>query len=1087
MAELKFRILGPLEVVVAGEAVPVNAPKQRVLLAMLLMSANSLVSADDLVDQLWEQAPPRGARATLQTYVQRLRRVIGDAERITTLSSGYQISVRPGELDLERFRELHDYARRTEELGEAARALRECLSCWRGAALADIPSDLLRTIHAPRLEQERLTAMESLFHAELQLGKHRELVQELRTAADAAPLRERLHGQLMLALYRSGQQAEAFAVYSRIRRALAHELGVDPTAELQKTYEQILAGDPAPAVPVPAGSPARELVPHQLPTAVPDFVGRDQLVNKIENVLAGSSASSPVLVLTGLPGVGKTSLAVRIAQGKSSHYPDGQIYVDLRGHAAAPTLTPTEVLARFVAALNPAMTTLPSDQEELVALYRTLLRGRKVLIVLDNAADPAQVRPLLPNAPGCGVLITSRNELRGLVALQGAVLFHVGVLTSECARSLLALIVGQDRVAAEPSAAGELVELCGFLPLAIRIAAANAAGLPDSPLADYVAELRQGNRLASLRIVGDEEAAVRNAFQLSYVTLDDATARVFRFLGLVVAPNFSADAIAALTGLPGSEVRTMLERLTVANLLVRTGGSRYQLHDLLRAFAAEQCAEADDEVTLTAAQERLLTFYLHHTEAAGSLLYPTYVRLPRPESLARTPPDLFANQAEAMAWMDAECLNVLAAVVDAADGGLAWLSWLLVETLRPYLVTSGRYREEGQSACAAALRAAVARENLPAIAATHCSMGSLSFRHGDNQASLRHFTEARVAYQDARHVEGQAHTLISLGALDREVGKVDDGAARVRAGLALAEKTTNVPLQRFGWLGLCYAELLRGNLDDAEAAARRTLSLCDLSGEQATEGDVRGMLGEVLLLRGHCREAVVQFTKSLELLRRGSVRHFEADVLGHLSRAYREAGDTTSAAQNARLALRIARSSATREDEADALTALAAVYCVQDELAEARRHYRAALGVSQEIGYRRGEIAAFAGHAEVSRLTGDAASAVSQARKAKELCETSGLRILGMQAEIVLARAELDNGDVDCAISCAESALAAARKFGAQLDQARALQTLALSHQAAGNPAVAKKYCDLVDDCLAGTELPDSAGLRRSCADLRRD
>lgn len=1083
---LQFRVLGPLEVVLDGDVVPVNATKQRVLLAMLLLSANSMVSADDLVDQLWDQDPPRGARATVQTYVQRLRQVIGDPGRITTMTGGYRIRVEPGELDLDRFRELADRARQVEELGQRIDILREALSYWHGDALADTPSDLLRTVHAPRLERERLAAKEAWFDAGLQLGQHRELVRELHAAASAAPLREKLHGQLMLALYRSGQQVEAFAVYNRIKQALADELGVDPDVELQRVYEHILTRDPASAAPlVTSGEEtvSGELVPHELPADMPDFVGRDELVDRIKGVLA-STSGVPVVVITGLPGVGKTALAVKVAHDLRSRFPDGQLHVDLRGHAATPALTTTEVLARFVIALGATTKRLPTVQDELVALYRTLLRGRKILFVLDNAISPNQVRPLLPSAPGCGVVVTSRNDLRGLVALQGASLFQVGVLADEYAQTLLATIVGAERVGAEPVAARELAQLCGFLPLALRIAAANVVSRPDCSLAEYVAELRRGNRLTSLEIEGDEEATVRTAFRLSYVTLDPVTARVFRLLGIVAGPDFSAEAVAALTGLPDGAAQTQLGQLTVANLVVRNNGPRYRLHDLLRVFAAERCAEDDSRPALDGATAGLLAFYLRHTESAADLLYPTYVRLPRPDGLAQAKPGVFADPGDAVSWMNIECLNVLAALVQAAEGDHARLAWLLAETVRPYLVTSGRYREEGMRAFDAALRSAEAQDDLAAVASIHCCMGSLSFRYGDNEGASYHFTEELAAYRKAGHLEGQARALIALGNVDREVGQVDDGASRIREGLALAANSTNVPLQRFGWLGLSYAELLRGALDDAEEAARRTISLCDLSGERTTEGNIRGILGEILLLRGRCGDAVEQFTRSLELLRRGSIRHFEADVLGHLSRAHREIGDLVAAGQNARLALRIARSNSAREDEAEALTALAAVCELSGDLDEARQLYRSALGVCQQVGYRRGEISALSGHAEVSRLTGNLALAVSQARKAVSLCEDAGLQMLGMRAKVVLAQAELDNGDVGAAADLAEAAFTEAQRFGARLEQARALRVLALARRAASDLAVADRYYRLAVDCLRGTGLPDTSELRRSLADV---
>lgn len=1084
---MDFRILGPLELVVDGRAIPVNAPKHRVLLAMLLLRPNRMVGADELVDQLWDRDPPRSARATLQTYVQRLRRVIGDADRIVTLTGGYRISLELEELDLHRFRAMFDQARHTDDLEERVRLLRGALGQWRGAALADVPSDLIRAIDMPRLEQERLAALESLFDADLRLGRHGELVHELRTAADLAPLRERLHGQLMLALYRSGQQAEAFAAYQRIKEALADELGVDPDAELQALYQQLLARDPAIAAPrageVRTAPAAEDPAPRELPADVLDFVGRDDVAGQVRSVLTGSESGVPIVVISGLPGVGKTALAVKVAHDVRERFPDGQLYVNLRGYAPTPALTATEALARFLISLGAAPRQLPSDQDGLVGLFRTLLGGRRVLILLDDAAGPGQVRPLLPNAPGCAVLVTSRGDLRGLVALQGARSVDLGVLTDEQSHALLATMIGAGRVAAELPVVAELAQLCGRLPLALRIAAANLAIRPECSLAEYVAELREGNRLASLEIEGDEEATVRTAFQLSYVTLDPDAARAFRLLGLVTGLDFSVEAVAALAGIPDERARTLLDQLTMANLVMRGNGPRYQLHDLLRLFVVERCTQDEEPGAAAEAALRLLTFYLHHVEAAAKLLYPMYVRLPRPVWLDDTTRVGFADQGEAIAWMDKECVNVLAAVVSASGDRFRALAWLLVEAVRPYLVISGRYREEGFNAFGVALSSAVAEENFQAVATIHNSMGSLSVRHGDIPGAMRHFTEELLASRTGGHIEGQARALIGMGAVHREMSQVDEGAERIREGLELARRTENLPLQRFGWLGTTYVELLRGNLDVAEQAGRQTIALCDFEGEQASEGNARGMLGEILLQRGHCVAAIAEFARSLELLRRGAVGHFQADVLGHLSLAYKEIGDLAMAGQNARLALRVARESGVRDDEAEALTALAAVHRAEGDLNEADRLYRAALAVCREVRYDRGEISALIGHAETSRSAGDLALAVSLAQNAVALSEAAGLRILGLRARIALAHAELDNGGVEAAARHAEASVAAAQQFGAQLDHARALYVLGLVRQAVGDPAAARQCRQQAQESVIATGLPESAGLRRLLAD----
>ena len=1093
-ATADFRILGRLEVVVQEHPVSVVAGRQRVLLASLLLRANEIVPIDELIDRLWGARPPRNARPTVQTYVQRLRQTLGAPERVVTAPTGYQVVVGPGELDLARFREQAARARAAPDLAERSELLQGALAQWRGRPLVDVPSESLQTQAVPHLEAERLEVLEWSFDVGLRLGRHAELIRPLRLVNQEHPLRERFAAQLMLALYRSGRQAEAFGVFQDVRRALAEQLGVDPGEDLRALHQAILTGDaqvlrarePAvsPPVPVVTATPAPPAPPRQLPPDLRDFVGREEVIEQIAGLLE-PSAGVPLVVISGPPGAGKTALAVRVAHELAATFPDGQLYADLRGFSATPTLTPQQVISRFLVALGVGGQAVPSDLDELTTLYRTTLADRRVLVLLDNAVAPGQVRPLLPSTPGCAVLVTSRNELRGLTALQGSRPVSLDVLMPAQSDQLLTTIVGADRIGADPEAAADVAALCGHLPLALRIAAASLVARPDRSVREFAVELRQGNRLARLAIEGDDEAAVRGAFELSYTTLSAPGARLFRLLGLVPGPTFDVDAVAALADVPVEEATGLLDQLTVANLVGRSARTRFQLHDLIRLYAVERCRLEEDDVSIAEATQRLYRFYFGHVEAASRLLHPVWLTLLRPAPAG--PVVRFTHSSSARAWMDQEILNVTAAVTQAAPAGPTQLAWAMAEALLPYLVTQGGYRAEGLAAGLAGLDAAVAAEDLRAVAAMHHTIAGIYHRHSEYQRAMRHYRSEVRAHRAAGFDLGEARALIAVGTTCQALGALDEAARHIAEGLRKAEEKGSRTVSCLGWLTRSSVEMLRGHLDQAEDAARRALPLCGDEGGRIAEGECRAVLGELLLRRGRCTEAIEELNQARYLFLSNSVSRYEADVLGLLARAYRELGDYSTGRRHAESAVSVVHQSNAPDQEADALTTLGSIYLRLGQDAQARATFDAALALARRAGHVRAEIVALQGIAEHHRKSGDLEPAIAQARTALELSRSGGFQALEGQTETLLGVIRLDRGELVAATDHARRAAEIHDRTGGRLDRARALHVLGLAQRAHGDDEAARRaWQEAVASLPEAGTTPDVMEYRRLISSVDR-
>jgi DNA-binding SARP family transcriptional activator len=612
---LGFGVLGPVRARRGAEQLSTGSPQQRALLAALLLREGRMATAAELIDALWGEEPPSQALAALRTYASRLRKVLG-AGVLVSESGGYAVrGLDEGALDLAVAQELAaeaEKARNAGDLCHAREVLGRALALWDGEALAGVPGPYAEAQRV-RLEEWRLQLTETRLDMDLEQGCHAEAVSELTALTAAHPLRERLRELLMLALYRSGRQAEALAVYADTRRLLAEELGVDPRPGLRELQHRILQADPGLAEPsAPQPEPATASVrPAQLPATVPDFTGRSAFVAELGQVLASAEGRvMAVSALAGIGGVGKTTLAVHVAHEARAAFPDGQLYVDLQGAGPRPA-EPETVLGSFLRALGTADSAIPATLEERSALYRSVLDGRRVLVLLDNARDAAQVRPLLPGTAGCAALVTARVRM---VDLAGAHLVDLDVMSPDEALSLFTKIVGEERVAAEREAALDVVAACGFLPLALRIAASRLAARRTWTVSVLAAKLADERRRLDELQAGD--LAVKATFELGYGQLEPAQARAFRLLGLADGPDISLAAAAAVLDLPVEATEDLLESLVDTSLVESAAPGRYRYHDLVRLYA-RSCAERDElpPAEREAAMSRLLDFYL--ATAAG--------------------------------------------------------------------------------------------------------------------------------------------------------------------------------------------------------------------------------------------------------------------------------------------------------------------------------------------------------------------------------------------------------------------------------------------------------------------------------------
>jgi DNA-binding SARP family transcriptional activator len=684
---MDFMVLGPLRARQGEQPVQLSAPMPRMLLGVLLTRANTPVPVDLLVDALWAgERDPRAAKK-LQLHVHRLRRLLGDPERIRFDNGGYTLRVDPGELDAERFESALAEGTDIEEPARAVGVLRTALRLWRGDPFGDITDLPLLRAEADRLSERRLTGLAQLYCAELACGHANAIIPELVELAARHPMREQLQGLLMTALYQAGRQAEALEVYHRTRSALVEQLGLEPGNELQRLERAILTGDPmleAPTGPL--------ITPAQLPADITDFTGRRAQLATVAHLAAAADRVATVLVaITGKAGVGKTTLAVRAAHRLRVQYPDGQLFVDLR--ARAHPLAPVDVLARFLRSLGVDRMAIPDDAEECAALYRSRLADRRVLIVLDNAEYEAQLRPLLPGTPGCAVLITSRTRLAGLT---GARLVDLDIFEADQAVELLARLAGPRRVATEPAAATEIVRLCGFLPLALRIAGARLGSRRHWPLSRYETDLAdEQHRLDKLRL-GDLD--VRASLALSYQSLDGTAQRAFRLLGLLEVRDFAAWAAAAMLDVSQWRAEELVDNLVDMHLLDVAGNGasgqlRYRFDNLLRAYARELARAQETQADRRAALDRAFGGWLALAEAAARhLTSATFAQTFAAGTCWR--PDeamLTAVISDPCGWFKVEWPAVAGAVEQAFSVGSGQLGWALGVRLARIFLIRGYY------------------------------------------------------------------------------------------------------------------------------------------------------------------------------------------------------------------------------------------------------------------------------------------------------------------------------------------------------------------------------------------------------------
>ncbi len=967
---LRIGVLGPVEVWHGPVLVPINSGPQRTLLARLALAAGTTVSQDELVDLLWPRNVPSNAANLLHTRAARLRRVLavgGPANRVVAGDTGYRLALSKDELDLLTFRDLLAEAERAAPAAALAK-LAEAVALWRGDTdLEMLAADPLYL----EVVNEYKAAVLAFATLSRQVGEPEQALKPLRDLATRHELDEPLHVELIQTLAAADRQVEALAAYDRIRSALAGQLGIDPGERLRAVHLEVLRRQ--------HGPPVQRMVIQQAPSAPPDFIGRaDELATICAALARPGALSSQVVLISGIAGVGKTALSLTAAHRLRAEYPDGQLYADLRGSDAT-TPAPIQVLGRFLRALGVPGRRIGTDETEAAALFRSELADRRMLVLLDNAQDATQVRPLLPGVGRSDVIVTSRRRLPDLAA---AGVVNLKPLTQDDAIRLIASTARTHRLDADHDGVSALAEACARLPLALRIAGARLATRPEWTVTDLARRLDDGNRRLTELSLG--ESSVLNSFQLSYADLSIEAQRAFRLCSLHPGDDFSADSTGILLGLPTVEAERVLEDLLEANMLLQHTKNRYRFHDLLGLYSRRLVAE-DSEAD--AARTRLYSWYVEAVTAAIDWAYPQLVRL----SAHPEPATYFDSETGALGWLDDELRSLLAVVKETADSGEKSLSWRIADQLRGYFLIR-RHADGRLPAAQASTAAALTAGDDRAQVAMLINRGQALDDAGQSEDALSDCLAGHSLAVAVGWTTAAAYLAHQIGWLQLERSTVGDADLWMRRALELTEDDPHGHVRAIALNGLGKTCVYRGELREAADLFGSALQINEI-GRGTSALAIRGNLASALRQLGEVDRAAGMLADVLEAYQRRSHLRGELSTLDELARLYGQRGDAMAALEVALRAHELALVIRDRKAQAQTASTVAQAHLTFGDPAAAIKWSTDCLAIARNV-YRYIEAEALFTLAAAQRRTGDSAAAADATEQATAIAVACGFRLL---------------------------------------------------------------------------------------------
>ncbi|MEV0643623.1 BTAD domain-containing putative transcriptional regulator [Phytomonospora sp. NPDC050363] len=1049
-----FLLLGPFQVGAAGRPVSLGHRK-RLLLAGLLLNGGRVVSVRRLSEYIWDTEPPANPAPRLRTMVAELRRDLRGlgGELIVTRSPGYLINTDAARCDLPALHEAIGGIDAATDDTARLTALDNALALWRGPALDGLDTPAVRA-EAASLDELRTRLREDRIEAMLALGRNAEVIAELTALTRAHPSRERPHGQLMFALFRTGRAEEALRAYRRLRARLADEYGIEPSAATRSLHKDILGAAPSlDAAPAPAK--ARPI--STLPSPSRLLAGRDAELAALDAL----AERSRVIVVTGPAGAGKTTLAVHWAHRAAERFPDGRLYLNLRGFDPEPPLDTDVATTILLRALGLPPDRVPPGTDERRALLRSTLAGRRALLLLDNAGDAARVRALLPDSPGCLTLVTSRERLSGLVALDEAERLALDVLGTRAAVEILTGMLGAERLVGEPGAAEALAAACGHLPLALRIAGALLADRPHQSVAGYAADIA-AEPLRRLAVPDDPHADVHAAVARSYASLDEESRRALRLSAMVPSPaGLSAEALGIVTLRSAAPLKSTVERLLSRNLIAESAADRFTHHDLVRAFGIRHAADDPDG---GAAVDRLLAYYLAElTRAVGGSVFAGGGR----------PPAVDRGEAVvARAWLGAELPNIVAAVAYAAEHHRPEAAWRLADALRVPLSDTGALAEwRGVTDIGLAAAGAVASD--VGLAAMHQARGAIHFRTSEAEAALAEYQRALDLFARNDHRRGEAQALHGLASVHHLRNDLPSAIDLTRRAVTIDQDNDDAESELRGLTNLAQARIQVGDLDRALDDLTAALARAD-DGDDASRAEILQTLAFLHSRRGELREAVDVLTRAGRLFTELGRHHDEVQIWIGLAAMHRELGSYGTARAYFHALL----------DEGDRLgdvrlTVMSACGLAQIALREGGDTGAAGAWLDRadaalEKGtYGYGTYVVTTGRAALALHKGDTADANRRARAALGIAEKAGTHI--GPARALLAKTLHAIGDLDAAHKVAQAALGELGAKGQHLDEARVLMTIGLIQKGRGDMTAARTAWSRARDLMAASGSADLA------------